>query len=81
MTLEGEYYEEREARRLAKQGRNPHDIGRRILLVLKFLYKRQIKVAILMTLEGEYYMAEIITTPALLEVAILMTLEGEYYKE
>jgi len=36
-------------------------------------------VAILMTLEGEYYLFAIRTVDFAKAVAILMTLEGEYY--
>jgi len=36
-------------------------------------------VAILMTLEGEYYRKSRTTQETALRVAILMTLEGEYY--
>jgi len=36
-------------------------------------------VAILMTLEGEYYRNLLSGLPPLKKVAILMTLEGEYY--
>jgi len=57
MTLEGEYYLANYLKSdKAFLCRNPHDIGRRILL--KSLRRRflPITVAILMTLEGEYYL-------------------------
>jgi len=78
MTLEGEYYFNVFLRAFRAASRNPHDIGRRILL--KPLQERALPstVAILMTLEGEYYT---ICPPNIAGfiVAILMTLEGEYY--
>ncbi len=56
MTLEGEYY----SHQLCSHSkfrcrRNPHDIGRRILLESIIFMRRHFIVAILMTLEGEYY--------------------------
>jgi len=61
--------------------RNPHDIGRRILLEKFYEKKKYSPVAILMTLEGEYYWADLTHPTKLPKVAILMTLEGEYYPE
>ncbi len=57
MTLEGEYYTVSvEVAAAAGAGRNPHDIGRRILLRGEIMQLRvELHVAILMTLEGEYY--------------------------
>ncbi len=78
MTLEGEYYVEITTTAVAilcrnphdigrrillssfcapklKSGRNPHDIGRRILLTIYMARLASRIVAILMTLEGEYY--------------------------
>jgi len=80
MTLEGEYYESaflmwsrsRYSRNphdigrrillnsliilgLILRSRNPHDIGRRILLLFFNIESYINRVAILMTLEGEYY--------------------------
>ncbi len=80
MTLEGEYYLLLNfSFNFSKYCRNPHDIGRRILLLNKCVHIREQRVAILMTLEGEYYKQwgkELWQNPL---VAILMTLEGEYY--
>jgi len=59
--------------------RNPHDIGRRILLDYYRFYAPRCYVAILMTLEGEYYTVFNPSLAEKLRVAILMTLEGEYY--
>jgi len=80
MTLEGEYYSVVRRTRLSSwccrnphdigrrillfekndcpayiNGRNPHDIGRRILLTARMSMLLTLLVAILMTLEGEYY--------------------------
>jgi len=55
MTLEGEYYENRDALCPHTNRRNPHDIGRRILRREIKSTEKKWKVAILMTLEGEYY--------------------------
>jgi len=56
MTLEGEYYAIMKIPLIiSHRGRNPHDIGRRILLFKLNHDKISFKVAILMTLEGEYY--------------------------
>ncbi len=42
---------------------------------------RRYIVAILMTLEGEYYVSSLTYLNSYYVVAILMTLEGEYYYE
>jgi len=56
MTLEGEYYTPNDGNsKTAARGRNPHDIGRRILLNYGLHTNERQRVAILMTLEGEYY--------------------------
>jgi len=55
MTLEGEYYISSRVTLPKINGRNPHDIGRRILLRVRFSLAALTGVAILMTLEGEYY--------------------------
>jgi len=55
MTLEGEYYKSRQPVKQAQTSRNPHDIGRRILPMRRVRPLLALKVAILMTLEGEYY--------------------------
>jgi len=79
MTLEGEYYPPNWPARLWRGCRNPHDIGRRILRAssLRRCFCR--RVAILMTLEGEYYYRVNSRPLWRYHVAILMTLEGEYY--
>ncbi len=125
MTLEGEYYRSLSVLVLTENCRNPHDIGRRILLATtsfpigsltsqsswhwkanitdrsslksevftqsqsSWHWKANITlglvkpytesaVAILMTLEGEYYQF-LRHQQNWKRVAILMTLEGEYY--
>jgi len=64
MTLEGEYYINISNHPSNKWGesRNPHDIGRRILLMIRRSLQRFATVAILMTLEGEYYAVSAIIT-------------------
>jgi len=66
---------------LEHHGRNPHDIGRRILRIPNSATEFGIIVAILMTLEGEYYMTYLLLSMIKARVAILMTLEGEYYRK
>jgi len=62
-------------------GRNPHDIGRRILHTqMNAEGVFNLLVAILMTLEGEYYWLPCLCVRKGRGVAILMTLEGEYYQ-
>jgi len=55
MTLEGEYYGSIPVGETTFNRRNPHDIGRRILRGFISRYFFNTLVAILMTLEGEYY--------------------------
>jgi len=55
MTLEGEYYTRSRVMQTVPTRRNPHDIGRRILRKRKRTNCKPNFVAILMTLEGEYY--------------------------
>jgi len=56
MTLEGEYYANTFVSYvLTAECRNPHDIGRRILQRKPPKRPKHPIVAILMTLEGEYY--------------------------
>ncbi len=66
------------ALRLTRSSRNPHDIGRRILRAAQLPCVNDKIVAILMTLEGEYYI-KFCANCFNYRVAILMTLEGEYY--
>jgi len=81
MTLEGEYYLAMAYHETAQgKSRNPHDIGRRILLQIIQNLDNLLGVAILMTLEGEYYWIFSSSRGLKKIVAILMTLEGEYYK-
>ncbi len=79
MTLEGEYYSQRRHKNAFLKGRNPHDIGRRILQKTSKMTLPRSFVAILMTLEGEYYNRTCADLQERKIVAILMTLEGEYY--